>query len=442
MDEKEPSRLRSVIACNLGICMEGFDFIVYSFFSFVFARLFFPSGNELIGLLLAFATFGLAYVARPLGGIFWGVYADKAGRRPALVWISLLMAVGVALIAVAPTYAAVGIAGPIILIVARLIQGFSAGGEFAGATAMLVEYAPPNRRGLYASTQMASQVFTVAAVSVLLLVMTATMAPAAIESWGWRAVFAFGVLIGPVGFYMRSRMAESPEFARLVRLPGGPAKTPLRDVFRRYPWESLCMAGLVVVGSSAFYLILIFLPIYAARALGVAMFDSQIATIVGCLVQFVFVFVAAGLSDRYGRRAVLMPATIAYVLLAYPLFAYLIANPSFTTLLVVQCVANVILGFISGPLPAALSELFPTRIRSSGIGIVYNVVGAIFGGLGPFLITTLLAVTGDKASPAYWAAATGIVGLIAVYCMKYVRTGATVESDATTVPPLGAQTMR
>jgi len=418
--------LRSVIACNLGICMEGFDFIAFSFFSFVFAKLFFPTGNELTALLLAFATFGLAYVVRPLGGIFWGVYADKVGRRPALVWISLLMAVGVAIIAFTPSYAAIGLAGPILIVVARLIQGFSAGGEFASATSMLVEQATPGRRGLYASTQMASQVFTVAAMSLLLIVMTQSMSPAALEGWGWRLVFVFGILIGPIGFYMRSRMAESPEFARIVTLQGGPAKTPLRDVFQRYPWEALCMAGLIVIGSAGFYLILIFLPIYAARQLGIGMLESQIATIFGCLVQLVFIFLSARLSDRHGRRVILMPAAIAYVIVIYPLFAYLIDHPSFTTLIVVQAIANILLGSLSGPLPAALSELFPAKIRSSGIGIVYNAVGAIFGGLGPFFITTLLSITGDKASPAYWAAFTGVVGLIAVYCMKYVRTDATV----------------
>lgn len=247
------------------------------------------------------------------------------------------------------------------------------------------------------------------------------MTPAALEGWGWRAVFVFGILIGPVGFYMRSRMAESPEFARIVATQGGPAKTPLRDVFRRYPWEALCMAGLIVIGAAGFYLILIFMPIYAARQLGIGMLNSQIATVFGCVVQFVFIFLSAHLSDRYGRRAVLMPVTVVYVLATYPLFACLINHPSFMTLLVVQGIANGLLGSLSGPLPATLSELFPTQIRSSGIGIVYNVVGAIFGGLGPFLITTLLGVTGDKASPAYWAAATGVVGLAAVYCLKYVR---------------------
>lgn len=421
MDKREPSKLQTVIACNLGVCMEGFDFIAYSFFSFVFAKIFFPAGNELTALLLTFAAFGLAYIARPIGGIFWGVYADRAGRRPALVWISILMAIAVAIIAFTPSYAAIGLAAPVLIVAGRLLQGFSAGGEFASATSMLVEQAPPGRRGVYAGTQMASQVFTVAVMSLLLIAMTQSMTPAALESWGWRAVFAFGILIGPIGFYMRARMAESPEFVRVVATEGGPAKTPLRDVFRRYPWEALCMAGLIVVGAAGFYLILIFLPIYAARQLGVGMLDSQIATVFGCAVQIVFVFLSAHLSDRYGRRAVLMPVTIVYVLVTYPLFVYLIDHPSFATLMVVQGVANVLLGSLSGPLPATLSELFPTRVRSSGIGIVYNVVGAIFGGLGPFLITTLLSATGDKASPAYWAAATGVIGLVAAYCLKYVR---------------------
>lgn len=420
MVEPALPKLRSVLACNIGVCMEGFDFIAYSYFSFVIARTFFPHGDNLSALLLGFATFGLAYVVRPLGGIFWGVYADKVGRRPALVIISLLMAVSVAVIAFTPSYAAIGVAAPVLIVLARLLQGFSAGGEFASATSMLVEYAPVNRRGIYASTQMSSQALTVAVVALVLVLMMTYMAPGALMGWGWRAVFAFGILVGPVGFYMRARMAESPEFTRYAAREGA-RRMPLVDVFRDYPRQVLVMAGLVAIGAASFYLILIFMPIYSARALKVPMVDAQIAAVVGCLVQIPTNFFAGWLSDRVGRRAVLAPAAIVYAVVCYPLFSYLIGSPSFGSLLVVEIIGNLLLGFISGPLPAAMSELLPAAVRASGIGIVYNVVGAIFGGLGPFLITSMIAATGDRASPAYWALLTGVIGAVAAYSLRAVE---------------------
>ncbi|MFI4994805.1 MAG: MFS transporter [Hyphomicrobiales bacterium] len=421
MAEGSGRNLHSVIACNIGVMLEGFDFIAYNFFTFIIIKLFFPTGNDVTALMLAFATFGLSYVIRPFGGIFWGIWADTLGRRSALVWISISMAVGVAILALTPSYATIGIAAPILITLARLLQGFSAGGEFASATSLLVEYAPPGRKALYSSTQMVSQVVTVAATILIVLLLTWTLSPQALESYGWRAVFVVGILIGPVGLYMRSKLAESPEFADYVEKRGGPARTPLRDVFRHYPWQALCMAGIIVIGSASFYLFLVFLPVYSARELKLGMDNAQIATLIGCLIQVPTLFVAAWLADRYGRRTVLLPASIAYAIISYPLLSYLIGAPSFTSFLIVQCVANVLIGLLSGPLPAMLSELFPTQIRSSGIGIIYNLTGAIFGGLGPFFITSLTRATGDKLSPAYWALITGLIGAAAIYCLRYVR---------------------
>lgn len=422
MKNNNQSTLRSVLACNLGIAFEGFDFIVYSFFSVFIAKEFFPSANDLMTTLTAFATFGVAYLFRPLGGIFWGVYADKQGRRLALAWISILMAIGVAIIAFTPSYASIGIAAPILIVLARFIQGFCQGGEFASATSMLVEYALPNRRGLYASTQMATQVLTIGLISILLLILNSALTPEVMASKGWRWVFVVGILIGPIGLYMRSKMAESPEFERL-RTEGRREKTPIREVFRNYRRESLIIAGMTVIGSASFYLIMVFLPTYAGRTLKIPMFDTQISTIICCVLSFAACLYSGWLSDRYSRLSILLPATIAYAVLSYPLFLYLIGNPGFYSMLIVQGITSIILGFISGPFPAAMSELFPAEIRSSGLGMIYNIVGAIFGGLGPFLITLFIGLTGDKASPAYWALLTGVIGAISIICLRYVSNG-------------------
>jgi MFS family permease len=181
------------------------------------------------------------------------------------------------------------------------------------------------------------------------------------------------------------------------------------------------MAGLIVIGSASFYLFLIFLPIYAARELKLGMDNAQIATLIGCLVQVPVIFLGAWLADRFGRRAVLLPASVTYVVLSYPLLALLINDPSFANFLIVQCAANVLVGLISAPIPAMLSELLPTQIRSSGIGIVYNLTGAVFGGLGPFVITSLGRATGDRMSPAYWALITGLIGVLAAYSLRFVE---------------------
>ncbi len=409
---------RTVVACVLGVCFEGFDFIVYSMLSFVIAKLYFPTGNEVTSVLLAFATFGLAYVVRPLSGIFWGVFSDKIGRRNSLIWISWLMAIATAIIAFAPTYAAIGLWAPALLVLARLLQGFAAGGEFASATAMLIEYAPKEKRGLYASWQMAGQVATIGVAAALVLMLTGTLSRAELESWGWRVPFAIGILIGPIGYYMRSRLVDSPEFTQYVQREGGPEKTPLRVVLRRFRRESLSGAGLVLIGTASFYLILVYLPLYAARELHISMKDAQISTVICCAVQFFICLGAGALSDRYGRRAVLLPAAIVYVLICYPLFAQLINHPSFLTLLAAQLPINILVGMISGPMPAALAEIYPTQVRASGIGLIYNLVGAAFGGLSPFIITSLIAVTGDRASPAYWAMSTGVIGIIAILSLR------------------------
>lgn len=411
---------KSLIACNIGVCLEGFDFVAYTVFAFIISKAFFPAADPWLSTLLSFGSLGVAYVVRPLGGLYWGLYADKHGRRAALSAIAILMAVGTALIAVTPEYRVIGLAAPLLIVLARMLQGFAASGEFASATAMLVELAPPHRQAFYASTQMATQALTIGIAVATVLILSDVLTPQALESWGWRVVFAIGTLIGPVGLYMRARMAESPEFLRLAQRHGV-QRRPLREILGMYRKEMLCLAGLIVIGSASFYLILVFLPVYATRQLGISAHDAQVSTIACAFAQSLLCLYAGALADRHGRVAVLLPAALAYAALSYPLFAYLIDRPSFTSLLVVQMAASVILGFVSGPLPAAMSELLPAQVRSTGLGFTYNVVAALFGGLGPFFITALVGLTGDPAGPAYWALFTGIIGAAAILVLRFSK---------------------
>jgi len=412
---------RTIAACNIGVCLEGFDFIAYSAFSVILSRLFFPSQSALASTLLTFGGFATAYLVRPLGGLFWGVFADRRGRRAGLAWTALLMAAGTALIALAPPYAAIGVAAPLLILIARAIQGFAVSGEFASATALLVEIAPPGRRALYASTQMASQVVTAGLAAAVVLALFAFLPAAAVENWGWRLVFGFGTLIGPVGLWMRARMAESPEFTALAA-HRRTVRAPLGQLLAGYPRELLGMAGLIVISSAALYLILIFLPLFVVRELGLSQTQAQLSTIVAVSAEAGVILAAGWLADRVGSLAVLACASLAYTAAAWPLFAWLVAAPGFGRLLLVQIVAAILLGAISGPLPLAMSTLLPPQLRTTGVGLVYNLVGAVFGGLGPMIVSAAIAVTGDRTAPAWWAAGTGLVGALAAASLWRGRT--------------------
>lgn len=412
---------RAVIACLVGYAFEGLDFIVFGMLSFVLSKIYFPSDNEIASLMATLATFGVGYVIRPLGGIFWGIYADRYGRKAALVALSILMAVATAIIAVTPGFASIGIWAPIIIVIARLMQGFSLGGEFASATSLLIEYATPGRRGFYASWQMLTLVATVAVGSLGVYLLTQYMPPADFAAWGWRLFFIVGVVIGPIGYYIRKRVDETPEFLAWQRTRGSLVPSPLREVIRNYPFEMISGAGIVLAGTSVFYLTFIYVPIFAMRELKIGVGSVQLTTIAAATLCCALILVAGHLSDRFGRRAVLLPAAIVSALVGYPLFAQLIATPDSLSLLIFQCGVGAVLAFISGPTPAALSEVYPVQVRASGVGLVYNLIAAVFGGLGPLFAQWLVSTTGDKAAPGYWMTATGLVGAAAIWTYKYTR---------------------
>jgi MFS family permease len=289
-------------------------------------------------------------------------------------------------------------------------------GEFASATAMLVELAPPDRRAFYASTQMATQVITAGLAAAVVLVLYAWLPAAAVESWGWRLVFGLGTLVGPVGLWMRMRMAESPEFAALAGRPHR-ASGSLAELLSRYPLELIGMAGLIVISAATLYLILIFLPLFASRELGIGQTNAQLSLIITVSVEAVVILAAGRLADRIGSLKLLAFASLGYTIAAYPLFAWLVAGPSFTRLVFVQLAAAMLLGMMSAPLPRAVSMLLPAELRTTGVGLVYNLMGSIFGGLGPLIITAAIAATGDRTAPGWWALGTGIMGTIAAFAL-------------------------
>ncbi|MCL2296731.1 MAG: MFS transporter [Proteobacteria bacterium] len=422
------ARRRAVIAAVLGNAFEFFDFAIYGMFAVVIAKVFFPAVNEINSIMATVAVFGAAFVLRPIGGILLGMYTDIAGRKKALSLTVILMALGTGMIGLVPPYAAIGIAAPLLIVFARLLQGFSMGGEFSSAVSMLIEYAPKHRRGLYGSWQMSSQglAFSLGSLSAFLL--TQGLSQEALESWGWRIPFLLGILIGPVGFYIRQRVAESPEFVEAMKTRPEQPRSPLTEVLRRFPKEILCGFGLIVVGAAASYVVIIYLPIFGVTQLGLTLGEVQLSTFLACLVLLVLCPIAGYCSDLIGRKSVLFTAITVYALVVYPLFSHFLANPSLAAMILTQCSLAVCMSFFWGPMPATMAELFPVRVRSTGLSLSFNLGGALFGGLAPLYLTYLLRETGNPMVPAYYLLMSTAFGLAATWALDFNKARAAQAS--------------
>lgn len=406
-----PSTVRAVIAASIGNALEWFDFVVYAFFAVTIAKLFFPGGDETISLLLALATFGVTFVVRPLGAIVLGAYADRHGRRAAFTLAIGLMVVGTAMIAAAPTYATAGIAAPLIILLARIVQGISAGGEFGSATAFLSEQNPA-RRGFYASWQFASQGITTILATGFGAALTSILTVEQLEAWGWRVPFIFGLLIGPVAYYIRRHVDETLEF-RSTEV----SQSPLRDAVVNSKQRLLISFGTVVLCTVGTYTIL-FMPIYATRQLGLPAPGAFMATLLAGTIQLVMIPMFGALSDRIGRLPMGMAAAIAMLLSIYPLFGWLAANPTLPTLLAVETVMAVLMAAYLGGLPALMSDLFPTQLRTTGLSISYAFGVAIFGGFAPFINAWLIATTGSKLAPSFYLMVAAMISLGAIFAAR------------------------
>ncbi|MEM5438061.1 MFS transporter [Paraburkholderia diazotrophica] len=409
---------RAVTAAVIGNALEWYDFTVFGFLTVVIAERFFPASSDYSSILLTTASFGVAFVMRPVGGIVLGLYADRAGRKAALLLVIALMTLGILLLAIAPPYSAIGIGAPVVIVIGRLLQGFSAGGEFGSSTALLIEAAPFSKRGFYGSWQMASQAAALLLGAVVGALVTRGMSPEALKSWGWRLPFIIGLVIGPVGYYIRGHLADSEAFLHAKQTA---RRATLRELFAHHSRDVLCGLGSVIALTVSTYVLIGYLPTFAVTQLKLPYPDSFTAVIVGNLLLVVLSPVMGAWSDRIGRKGISLWSLILMLVLIYPLFAWLEVAPSVSRLIAVQAILSITLSGYYGPFGALMAELFPANVRSIGLSLAYNFAVMLFGGFGQFIVTWLIKTTGSPLAPTYYVMCGLALSIFAVACVPAQR---------------------
>lgn len=411
----ESTLRRAIAACAIGNATEWFDYATYGFLAATLGAVFFPSGNETAQLLSAFAVFALTFFVRPLGGVYFGPLGDRIGRQRVLATTILLMAGATFLIGLLPGYATIGILAPILLLLLRLVQGFSAGGEYGGASTFMVEYAPDERRGYYASWLELGTLVGFSLGAGLVTFMTFILSQDALTSWGWRIPFLIALPLGIVGLYLRTQLEDTPGF-RALENAGEVAEAPLQELFRSNWRDLLLCGGIVIIYNLANYTLLTYMPSYLSDSLGISDTAGLLLLFIAILVMLVVITFVGSFSDRVGRKPVLIGAMIGFVLLTYPAFL-LISVGSWVSVMAGLLIFALLQVLLLGTLPATLPALFPTKERYSGFAISYNVSTAAFGGTAPFVATALVSATGNQFMPAFYVMAAALVSSIPIWLM-------------------------
>jgi len=407
---QQRSQLGAVFRVSIGNFLEMYDFMVFGYYATGIARTFFPRSSEYAALMLSFATFGSGYLMRPLGAILLGAYVDRKGRRAGLLLTLTLMAIGTLTIGCIPGYATVGLLAPLIVVAGRLVQGFSAGVEIGGVSVYLAEIATPGHKGFYVSWQSASQQIAVIFAALLGLILANMLPPDQMQGWGWRIPLLIGSMLIPFVFLLRRSLTETAEFlARKHRPDTGEVWRTLAANWR------LVVLGMMLSTTTTvtFYLITAYTPTFGSTVLHLSSSDSMIVTLCVGLLNFVCLPVSGALSDRFGRRPLLLLFSICALLTAYPVLAWLAAGPSFSRLLAVELWFSVIFGGYNGAMVVFLTEIMPAHVRTSGFSLAYSLATGIFGGFTPAVSTYLIHRTGNPAMPGVWLAMAGAMGLFA-----------------------------
>lgn len=409
---RHASIYKLIVATSIGNALEFYDLVVYGYFASTLSKLFFPTTDKTVSLLLTLGTFALSYLARPVGAFVLGSYSDRKGRKASLTLSIALMTLGTGMVALMPGYATIGVLAPIGIFASRLLQGFSAGGEFGSSTAFLTEHAPA-RSGFMASWQFASQGASVLVASAFGAVLTSTLTPAQLEGWGWRIPFLFGILIGPVGWYIRRHVDETPEFERTER-----SASPIREVMATQKERMLICVGSLVLTTTANYMLL-YMPTYASRQLGLAPSYGFIATLAAGFIVMMLTPMVGHWSDKVGRTRIMLGAGSVFFVTIYPAFMFMNAHPSLITLLAAVMWVAVLKAIYFAPIPALMSDLFPVRTRTTGMAVGYNVGTTVFGGFTPLAVASLIAVTGNNLAPGFYLM---LAAIISLFTLLWART--------------------
>lgn len=407
---------RALVAACIGNFIEYFDFVIYGYFAPVIAQLFFPSDDPAASLLLTFAVFAISYASRPLGGIVFGHLGDRYGRKTPLAVAIILIAAATTLIGLMPTYASIGIAAPILLTTARLVQGISVGGEYGGATSFISEYAPANRRGFYTGWQTFTIGLALLVGGGIASLLTGVLTEEQLYGWGWRLPFLAGVPLGLVGLYLRLKLEETPHFTE-VKKHDAVEKAPLWTGLKQ-EWKTILIGmGLICAPSACIYIYYIYSPTYLAKVLGFSLADAQRANLYSLIFYCALLPFFALLSDIVGRKPVMLVSTLAVALVTYPAFSMLDPD-NFNQTVFALCLMSLAFAPHSATALCAMSEIMPTKMRYTGLSVSLNIPVTLLGGTAPFLATYFVAQTGNLLSPSWIVIGSAVLTLISVLAYR------------------------
>jgi MHS family citrate/tricarballylate:H+ symporter-like MFS transporter len=429
------SKVATVLRVTSGNFLEMFDFFLFGFYATYISKAFFPGTDDVAKLLLTFMTFGAGFLMRPLGAVFLGGYVDRVGRRKGLIVTLSIMAMGTLLIAFVPGYATIGLVAPLLILIGRLLQGFSAGVELGGVSVYLSEMATPGNKGFYVAWQSGSQQVAIMVAAILGFALNKALMPAEISDWGWRIPFVIGCLIIPFLFYIRSSLAETVEFMQRKHRP------TMGEVYASLAknWAVVLLGMLLVVMTTVpFYFITVYTPTFGKSVLKLTEVDSLIVTFCVAVSNFIWLPVMGAISDRIGRKPVLILFSGLMLVTAYPTLSWLVGHITFVNMLIVLLWLSFLYGSYNGAMVVALTEIVPVEVRTAGFSLAYSLATALFGGFTPAIATWLIEQTGpggflssggaaDRAAPGYWLAFAGFCGLFATLVI-YRRGGAASRS--------------
>lgn len=401
--KKKTSLARAVFSGSLGNMLEWFDYGLYGYFAVIISRDFFVSDDPIVGLLLSFLVFGTGFLVRPIGGILIGAYADKHGRIKALTLTIMCMGICTMCMGLLPTYSQVGIAAPILLTVLRLLQGLATGGEFGSSLTFIAEYGTPNNRAFLVSWQPFSVGCGLLVGSAAGLLITTVLPEAALYDWGWRIPFICGILIAIYGVHMRKNVPDSPEFLKMKEETNEAQEphTPVKDLFLLYKKPILTVMGLLVGSSATYYLLITYMPTYISQFMHTSLSSAFVVNTSVIAINLLLCPIVGKLIDKVGRRKCLIIGCLGFLILSYPVFALLIQQTDAVVMIALLGVLIVFQTILAVAIAVVSAEVFPTKLRNSGIGFSYNLAAAIFGGLAPLAATALIAATGNQLSITY-----------------------------------------